>query len=119
MNRSVLVVAALALALSGCEGYSEMQGKPSVPGIFGDTPAAPPLRIDNPDQPIVEVWIDYVWGKTDRIAEQECRRLANRYGLAYSRYRRTSQDRRKNAPYECWGFENHPDAVYEPKAKRR
>ncbi len=120
MNRAILVAAVIAaLALPGCEGYSEMQGKPANPGLFGDTPAAPPLRIDDPEQPIVEVWVDYIWAKNDDIADRECYRRTKQMNLLFSRTKRTSKDRRKNAPYECWGFENHPEAVYNPKKPKQ
>ena len=76
-----------------------------------------PLRIDDPDKPIEEVWITNVWGVDDRDAENRCRQEASKIGVVFSRIRRTSQNRKQNAPYECFGFTNHPEAFYDPRRR--
>src|SRR5579883_935849 len=76
-----------------------------------------PLRIDDPDRPMEEVWIANVWGVDDREAENPCRQEASKIRVALSRIRRTSQNRKKNAPYECFGWTNHPEAFYDPRRR--
>lgn len=65
-----------------------------------------PSRIDNPDQPIQNQIIDYVWGDSQDEAERKCRQIATRLGVKFNKVRRTSQQGKK---WECHVLSNHPE----------
>ena len=65
-----------------------------------------PSKIDNPDKPIQNQIIDYVWGDSQDEAERKCRQIATRSGVKFNKVRRTSQQGKK---WECHVLSNHPE----------
>lgn len=72
-------------------------------------------RIDDPDRPIDQQMIDYVWGDSREEAEENCRRLAANAGVSYNFVRRTRQRGKK---WECHVMGNHPESIYYPDPRR-
>ena len=62
--------------------------------------------IDNPDRPIENQMLDYVWGDNEAEAAANCKAMAAQSGLSYNFVRRTSQ---KGKKWECHILINHPE----------
>jgi hypothetical protein len=62
--------------------------------------------IDNPDRPIENQMLDYVWGDNEVEAAANCRAMAAKDSLRYNFVRRTSQ---KGKKWECHVLINHPE----------
>lgn len=108
-----LIITAAALMLMGCEP-SELRPVAVGGGAVGTRAASQPAepiapgahRIDDPDQPIENVLLDYVWGDTEVEAARRCRELAASAGVRYNSVKRTS---RTGSKWECNIQSNHPE----------
>ncbi len=127
-KKRVAAFALLAISLTGCAAYDNLYegagaggaaGAGAAAGNQGPIYAPPPQQnIDDPDQPITDQMIDYVWGDDLEDAAQNCKRLAENAGLTYKGVKRTSQ-RSGGKRYECWVSNNHPESTNVPYSDRR
>lgn len=76
----------------------------------------PATRIDDPEEPIENSMLDYVWGDNANEAATRCRNIAARYGLTYLKVKRTSQRGRK---WECHVLYNHPEPTTDTRRRQR